>query len=120
MNTANRTFIFLLGSSLFLFTLSCKQNKKLGGDNISPNVLLVMVDDMGWTDIEPYGGEIKTPNLSKLAREGVLFTDFHASVSCSPTRSLLLSGIDTHLAGLGNMGELLAPNQKVSQDMKAI
>ena len=55
--------------------------------------------------------EISTPTLSKLARKGVIFTDFHASISCSPTRSMLLSGTDNHLAGLGNMWELLAPNQ---------
>lgn len=66
---------------------------------------------MGWSDIGPYGGEINTPNLDKLAKQGVIFTDFHASISCSPTRSMLLSGTDNHLAGLGNMGELLAPNQ---------
>ncbi len=48
----------------------------------------------------------------KIAQRGVMFTDFHVSVSCSPTRSMLLSGTDNHIAGLGNMGEMLAPNQK--------
>lgn len=66
---------------------------------------------MGWTDTEPYGGEIKTPTIDRLAKNGMLFTDFHTSVSCSPTRSMLLSGVDNHMAGLGNMGELLSPNQ---------
>ena len=78
----------------------------------SPNFLLVMADDMGWTDIGPFGGEISTPSLDRLAKEGVIFTDFHVSVSCSPTRSMLLSGNDNHVAGLGNMGELLTDNQK--------
>lgn len=77
-----------------------------------PNILLVMVDDMGWTDIGSYGSEIDTPNLDALAKEGVLFTDFHVSVSCSPTRSMLMSGTDNHLAGLGNMGEMLTPEQR--------
>ncbi|MGL1889930.1 MAG: arylsulfatase [Reichenbachiella sp.] len=76
-----------------------------------PNILLIMVDDMGFTDSQPYGGEINTPTINKLAKSGVLFTDFHTSVSCSPTRSMLLSGTDNHLAGLGNMGELRSPNQ---------
>ena len=76
-----------------------------------PNVLLVMVDDMGWTDIGSFGSEIDTPNLDALARRGVKFTDFHVSVSCSPTRSMLLSGNDNHIAGLGNMGEMLRPEQ---------
>jgi len=77
-----------------------------------PNILLVVVDDMGWTDLGSFGSEIDTPNLDALARQGVKFTDFHTSVSCSPTRSMLLSGTDNHLAGLGNMGEMLTPEQR--------
>ncbi len=77
-----------------------------------PNILLVMADDMGWTDIGSFGSEIDTPNLDALAKQGVKFTDFHVSVSCSPTRSMLLSGTDNHIAGLGNMGEMLAPEQR--------
>ena len=77
-----------------------------------PNFLLVMADDMGWTDLGCFGSEIETPNLDALADRGVMFTDFHVSVSCSPTRSMLLSGNDNHIAGLGNMGELLTENQK--------
>jgi len=71
-----------------------------------------MADDMGWTDLGSFGSEIETPNLDELARLGVKFTDFHVSVSCSPTRSMLLSGTDNHIAGLGNMGELLTPEQR--------
>ncbi len=77
-----------------------------------PNILLVVADDMGWTDIGSFGSEIDTPNLDTLAQQGVKFTDFHVSVSCSPTRSMLLSGTDNHLAGLGNMGEMLTPEQR--------
>lgn len=77
-----------------------------------PNILLVMADDMGWTDIGCFGGEIETPNIDALAKLGVKFTDFHVSVSCSPTRSMLLSGTDNHIAGLGTMGELLTDNQR--------
>jgi arylsulfatase len=75
-----------------------------------PNILLVVADDMGWTDLGSFGSEIETPNLDRLAQRGVMFTDFHVSVSCSPTRSMLLSGNDNHVAGLGNMGELLTKN----------
>jgi arylsulfatase len=77
-----------------------------------PNILLVMADDMGWTDIGSFGSEIETPNLDALAAEGVRFTDFHVSISCSPTRSMLMSGTDNHLAGLGTMGEMIAPEQR--------
>jgi len=76
-----------------------------------PNILLVVADDMGWTDIGSFGSEIDTPNLDALAQQGFTFTDFHVSVSCSPTRSMLLSGNDNHVAGLGNMAEMLAENQ---------
>ena len=72
-----------------------------------PNILLVMADDMGWTDLGCFGSEIETPNIDALAESGVKFTDFHVSVSCSPTRSMLLSGNDNHISGLGTMGELL-------------
>lgn len=81
-------------------------------EDLRPNFLLVVVDDMGWTDLGSYGSEIQTPNLDDLARQGALFTDFHTSVSCSTTRSMLLSGTDNHIAGLGNMGELLTPQQR--------
>ena len=77
-----------------------------------PNILLVMADDMGWTDIGSFGSEIDTPNLDALARSGIRFTDFHTSASCSPTRSMLLTGTDNHLAGLGSMGETITPEQK--------
>ncbi len=77
-----------------------------------PNFLLVVADDLGWADIGSFGSEIDTPNLDALAQTGVTFTDFHVSVSCSPTRSMLLSGTDNHLAGLGNMSELMTPEQR--------
>ena len=77
-----------------------------------PNILLVMADDMGWTDLGSFGSEIETPNLDILAQRGVKFSNFYTSVSCSPTRSMLLSGTDNHIAGLGNMGEMLTPEQR--------
>jgi arylsulfatase len=77
-----------------------------------PNILLVVADDMGWTDLGSFGSEIETPNLDTLAERGVTFTDFHVSVSCSPTRAMLFSGTDNHIAGLGNMGEMIAPEQR--------
>lgn len=77
-----------------------------------PNILLIVADDLGYTDIGSFGSEIDTPNLDALAQQGIRFTEFHTSVSCSPTRSMLLSGTDNHLAGLGNMGERLTSEQK--------
>jgi arylsulfatase A-like enzyme len=76
-----------------------------------PNVVIILGDDMGFSDMGSFGSEIKTPNLDSLAREGLRFTTFYTHASCSPTRSMLLSGVDTHLNGLGNMSEWTAPNQ---------
>ena len=77
-----------------------------------PNILLIVADDAGYADIGSFGGEIHTPNIDALAATGVRFTQFGVSATCSPTRSMLLSGIDNHLAGIGNMAEFMAPNQK--------
>jgi arylsulfatase A-like enzyme len=81
-------------------------------DSQKPNVLIIVVDDAGFADLGFMGGEIPTPNLDALANDGVILTNFHTAPTCSPTRSMLLSGVDSHIAGLGNMFEELAPNQK--------
>jgi arylsulfatase len=77
-----------------------------------PNIVIILADDMGFADMGSFGSEIKTPNLDSLAQQGVRFTNFYTHATCSPTRSMLLSGVDTHLNGLGNMDEWTAPNQR--------
>ena len=77
-----------------------------------PNIVIILGDDLGYSDIGAFGGEIKTPNLDALAANGTRFTNFYTHASCSPTRSMLLSGVDTHVNGLGNMDEWTAPNQE--------
>ena len=78
-----------------------------------PNIVLIVADDLGYTDLGAYGGEIFTPNIDKLASRGVQFTQFYVAPTCSPTRASLLSGVDPHAAGLGQMAEFpLAPNQQ--------
>lgn len=81
-------------------------------ESSQPNILLVVVDDMGFTDLGSFGGEIDTPRLDALAMEGVRFTNFQVAPTCSPTRAMLLTGADSHKAGLGSMYEYLSPNQK--------
>jgi arylsulfatase A-like enzyme len=81
------------------------------GQDQRPNILLIVADDMGYSDMGAFGGEIETPNLDELASLGVRFTDFTASATCSPSRSMMLTGADSHLTGLGNMAEMMAPNQ---------
>jgi arylsulfatase len=71
-----------------------------------PNILLIVADDLGYSDIGPFGGEIATPTLDALASEGLMLTSFHVLPTCSPSRSVLLSGMDNHRAGLGTMGEM--------------
>lgn len=77
-----------------------------------PNILIIVADDMAYSDLGCFGGEIKTPNLDRLAQVGGRFTNFCVGPTCSPTRSMLLSGSDNHVAGLGNMAEFLGPEQK--------
>lgn len=72
-----------------------------------PNILLIVADDMGYSDIGSFGSEIATPTLDTLAKEGLRLTNFHVLPSCSPSRSVLLSGMDNHRAGLGTMHEML-------------
>lgn len=77
-----------------------------------PNIVIILGDDLGYADLGAYGSEIRTPNIDALAKRGVRFTNFYTHASSSPTRSMLLSGVDTHLNGLGNMDEWTAPNQR--------
>ncbi len=76
-----------------------------------PNIVIILGDDLGFADMGAFGSEIRTPNLDALASEGVRFANFYTHASCSPSRSMLLTGVDTHLNGLGNMDEWTAPNQ---------
>lgn len=77
-----------------------------------PNILLIVADDLGYTDLGAYGAEIATPNLDQLASTGVKMTSFYASPFCSPTRAMLMSGSDNHLVGFGDMAELITSEQK--------
>ena len=69
----------------------------------SPNILLIMSDDMGISDIGCYGGEINTPALDKLAEDGLRFSQFYNAARCCPTRASLLTGLYPHQAGIGHM-----------------
>ena len=92
------TFLLLLCCTI-LFSCSNEEQKT----SEQPNILLIMADDMGYSDIGCYGGEINTPNLDQLAEEGLRFTQFYNGARCCPTRATLLTGISPHLAGMGGM-----------------
>jgi len=69
-----------------------------------PNILLIVADDLGYADLGVYGGDVRTPNIDALAGEGMLFTQFHTAPTCGPTRIMLLSGNNNHVAGMGGQG----------------
>lgn len=74
--------------------------------------MVILADDLGYTDLGAFGSEISTPNLDTLAQNGVIFNNFYVAPTCSPTRSMLLSGTDHHVAGLGAMFGEASPNQE--------
>lgn len=115
MKRITRLFILIM---LTAGGLGCQDEAAEGAKPVDPsaegtrpNFLLVVVDDMGFADIEPFGSEIETPTLTRLAENGVMFTSFYAAPTCSPARAMLMSGMDNHIAGIGNMAETVADNQ---------
>ncbi len=77
-----------------------------------PNFLVIVADDRGFSDLGAFGGEIATPHLDALALNGLRFTDFHTAPACSPTRAMLLTGADHHIAGLGALDEIASHRQR--------
>lgn len=96
INRSTRTVILALMISCLL-----AYNNSYAQKNSKPNIILIMVDDMGYSDIGSYGSEIKTPNLDKLASEGIRFKEFYNNSICAPTRASLLTGQYPHKAGIG-------------------
>ena len=92
----NRIFHLLVGLSLAM-------NWAQAANAPRPNIIIAMADDMGWSDIGCYGGEIRTPRLDALADKGVRFTQFYNTGRCCPTRATLLTGVYAHQAGIGWM-----------------
>ncbi|MGZ3949705.1 MAG: arylsulfatase [Flavisolibacter sp.] len=93
---------FLL-SVLVFFSSGKKKVPDVPISDPRPNILLIVADDLGYTDLGCFGGDIHTPNLDALAAKGLKFTDFHTAPLCAPTRSMILSGNDNHVAGMGSM-----------------
>lgn len=89
--------------SISLIGLLCSQ--ACAEDRVKPNIVVILVDDMGYSDIGCYGSEIPTPNLDELAAGGLRFTQFYNTGRCCPTRAALLTGLYSHQAGVGHMTE---------------
>jgi arylsulfatase A-like enzyme len=80
-----------------------------------PNIVVILIDDMGFSDLQCYGGEVPTPNINKLASEGVRFTQFYNTARCSPSRAALLTGLYPHEAGLGFLDNMVIPGSRGTQ-----
>jgi len=90
--------VFLLAATAALISVATP------AEAAKPNIIIMLADDLGWSDIGCYGGEVKTPNLDALARNGLRFTEFYNSARCSPTRASILTGVHPHQAGFPNLG----------------
>lgn len=94
--------------SIFLFTFLYAISVHITfAQSTPPNIVLILVDDAGLMDFGAFGGEAQTPNIDKLAEKGMMFTNMHASPVCAPSRAMLMTGSDSHLAGVANLPEML-------------
>jgi arylsulfatase A-like enzyme len=116
------SLLFILGLTLSLtvtpsfmtaaksqFALAQPLASDAGGKR--PNILLIMGDDFGFSDIASFGSEIPTPNIDTISKEGKILTNYHTGPVCSPARVAFLTGVDNHIGGIGTMYENIAPNQ---------
>ena len=101
MKTLHAASMFLVGSLAVLATLV--PDAASAADARRPNIVVILTDDMGFSDLGCYGGEIQTPNLDRLAAGGLRFTQFYNTARCCPTRASLLTGLYPHQAGVGHM-----------------
>ncbi|ENV97958.1 hypothetical protein F938_01368 [Acinetobacter bereziniae LMG 1003 = CIP 70.12] len=115
---SGKNLLTTLSIALFSLSISACNDSDSNESNASvgtqkqPNILFIMADDLGYSDLGAFGGEIHTPNLDALTQEGRILTDYHTAPTCSPTRSQLISGTDHHLAGIGAMAELTPAHLK--------
>ena len=93
--------------TLLIGLFFCLSLHTWGQTETKPNIALILVDDSGLMDFSSFGGEARTPNIDQLAQQGMMFTNFHASPVCSPSRAMLMTGTDSNLAGVANLPEML-------------
>ena len=94
------------GAALALTALCLALTACTSGADVDPrpNILLIVADDLGYADLGAFGSDIRTPNIDALAAEGVIVTQFHTAPMCAPTRAMLLTGNNNHVAGMGDQG----------------
>ena len=96
-----RSFLKTLAATAPAAAWSCGETVPATDER--PNIILIMADDMGFSDIGCYGGEVNTPNLNALAEKGLRFRQFYNGARCCPTRASLITGLYAHQAGVGHM-----------------
>ncbi|MBP6690395.1 MAG: sulfatase-like hydrolase/transferase, partial [Hyphomonadaceae bacterium] len=79
-----------------------------------PNIVVIVIDDAGFTDLAAYGGEARTPNINALAQRGAQFTRYYSSPLCAPSRAMLLTGVDAHRTGVSTIPEVI-PREHIGQ-----
>jgi len=105
--------------SILLLVIGCKNESTSIETSVRPNILLIVADDLGFTDLGCYGSEISTPNIDALSKQGIRNTSFCTAPTCSPTRAMLLTGTTPHLSGLGTMAGDWSDNQKGQKGYEA-
>ncbi|KAA9340148.1 arylsulfatase [Adhaeribacter soli] len=119
--------LYLFGIGFFFSIYSCETRKKQITNEAKtkantgkptnqnrPNILMIVIDDLGYSDVSPFGGEIRTPNIQRLADNGLLVQHCYTTPLCAPSRAMFMSGMDNHISGIGTM----SPYQAVSQYMQ--
>lgn len=101
-----RTFLIAAASAFACLPIASAQKAK------RPNIILIVVDDAAFMDFGVYGGEARTPNIDRLAASGAMMTNYHTSPLCSPSRAMLLTGVDSHRTGVSTIEEVLPPELK--------
>lgn len=90
---------------LFLNAVACGETGAADSSQARPNILLIVADDLGYADLGAYGSDIDTPNIDALAAAGMLLTQFHTAPSCAPTRAMMLTGNNNHVAGMAKQSQ---------------
>jgi arylsulfatase A-like enzyme len=116
MREKSRPQAFIVGMAVIALSFSmcvgCTTSSRASRAPSRPNVIVILADDMGYSDISSYGGEIPTPNIDALAQNGMRFTQFYNNARCSPTRAALLTGVNPHQAGMGYLSGTQWPHSR--------
>ncbi|MEI6275101.1 MAG: arylsulfatase [Prolixibacteraceae bacterium] len=107
-------YIYMSVAGLCMASMSLEAQNKSAK---KPNILVILSDDMGYSDIGCFGSEIKTPNLDRLAKNGIKFTQFYNTARCSPSRASLLTGLYPHEANMGNLASENYPEPGYGDDL---